>query len=309
MKILVTGAGGFFGKNLVSGLASNHKIIPTYSSSFRQTKKDLAFEIRPDTYWGDILKDIDIVIHLAAKAHIMNKKERNTFDYDSVNNLSSINLAKYASESFVKKFIFISTVKVSGEYSPPHTSLNTSDINRNLDPYSKSKFDAEEGIKKVFSNSNTDLIIIRPPLIYGPGVKGNFRLLINLIKSQIPTPLGSINNKRSLVSSYNFIDFIEHCINFDKKINDTFFVSDGDDISTPELVKLIARSLNKKTRLFNFNIGLLKVFSRMIGKEDQINRLSDNLVIDIDKNHKLLGWKPKFAVSDSLNKMFLVEQE
>ena len=96
------------------------------------------------------MKGIDIVIHLAAKAHIMNKKERNSFDYDSVNNLSSINLAKYASESFVKKFIFISTVKVSGEYSPPHTSLNTSDINRNLDPYSKSKFDAEEGIKKKY---------------------------------------------------------------------------------------------------------------------------------------------------------------
>tara|TARA_B100000900_G_C20586770_1_gene719927 strand:+ start:1827 stop:2756 length:930 start_codon:yes stop_codon:yes gene_type:complete len=309
MKILVTGAGGFFGKNLVSLLASNYKTIPAYSSSFKENKQDLAFEIRPDTDWEEILQDIDIVIHLAARAHIMNKKERNSFDYDSINNLSSINLAKYASESFVKKFIFISTVKVSGEHSPPHTSLNTSDINRNLDPYSKSKFDAEEGIKKVFSNSNTDLIIIRPPLIYGPGVKGNFRLLINLIKSQIPTPLGSINNKRSLVSTYNFIDFIEHCINFDKKINDTFFVSDGDDISTPELIKLIANSLNKKPRLFNFNIGVLKVFSRIIGKEDQINRLSDNLVIDIDKNYRLLGWKPKFAVSDSLNKMFLVEQE
>lgn len=310
MNILVTGAGGFFGKHLVSYLnRTEHTVIPVYRSLVADVKNSLAIDINPNTDWTEYLKGIDIVIHLAAKAHIMNKKERINFDYETINHFSTANLASYVKASNVKKFIFVSTVKVSGESSKPNISLKTSYVNSNLDPYSQSKLNAENSIKEIFTHSNTDLIIIRPPLIYGAGVKGNFKLLIKLIESRLPIPLNSIKNKRSIVSTYNFIDFIMHCISYDKKINDTFFVSDGEYISTPHLIKLIAESLNKKVWLFNFNKKILSFIAKIFKKDDHFRRLSGDLIIDIEKNNNLLGWTPKLTISKSINKMFSVELE
>lgn len=305
MNILVTGASGFVGRKLIPVLiAHNHRV----TALTRNPK------YQPDncrTVIGDISKitdsvfnliDVETVIHLAGRAHVMHDTNINPFlAYQEINVHQSTALAKQAIDAGVKRFIFISSVKVLGEY----TSLNAfseESICVPEDDYGKSKLEAENSLKVIFKGTNTELVIIRPPLIYGAGVKANFKNLIRLCSKPIPLPLGAINNKRSLIYLENLIDLIALCCSHPKAANQTFLVSDDDDVSTTDLIKAIKKGLSKPNLLLSIPQQWLVKLLNLLGKHRLATRLCGDLQIDITKAKTLLNWTPPFTFEQGIQK-------
>lgn len=292
MTCLITGATGFVGKSLCILLEQNKYLIKL--SDQRLSILD----------WSHELLTIDTVIHLAARVHIIKDRSTNPLsDFRNVNVDGTLNLARQAAAAGVKRFIFLSSIKVNGEFTLPNQPFKANEANPQ-DPYGISKHEAEIGLRDIAAETGMEVVIIRPPLIYGAGVKANFASLSRIVKAGMPLPLGSvINNRRSFVSLQNLIDLIITCIDHPKAANQTFLVSDDDDVSTSELIRKIAKAQNVPTRLFPVPIIFLKSLAKVFGKLEIEQRLLGNLQVDITKNKTLLGWQPPYTLEEGLGMM------
>jgi len=242
------------------------------------------------------------VIHLAARVHVMQETHADPLTaFREVNTQGTINLAKQAVAAGVKRFIYLSSIKVNGEKTTT-IPFHADDSANPLDPYAISKFEAEQQLLTLGQETGLEIVIIRPPLVYGPAVKGNFSRLISLVNKSIPLPLAKINNARSLVNIQNLCSLIQVCLDHPKAAGEVFLVSDGEDLSSSELFEKIAQALDKKNRLFYLPKGLLKLLTGIIGRQAEFQRLFDSLQVDISKNQQLLGWQPNVRVMQGIQK-------
>lgn len=267
-------------------------------------------EIGPETDWSDALLGIDSIIHTAARVHVMNDMSINPLlEFRKVNVEGTLNLARQAAKAGVKKFIFLSSIKVNGESTQKGKPFTDSDMPCPEDHYGISKYEAEEGLRLIANNTAMKVTIIRPVLVYGLGVKGNFLSLIRLQKMGFPLPLGAIRNSRSFISLDNLINFIEVCLHHPAADNQTFLVSDGEDISVTQLLQLTALVMNIKSRLIPVPISIIRFGARLLGREIVAARLCGNLQVDISKAQELLGWTPPLSVKDGLMRIYCNKAE
>lgn len=305
--ILVTGGSGFLGAALLRYLTrlGGFSLI----TSLREGRVQLPESIRtftlgnltPDNNWKDVLIDVDVIVHAAARVHVMNEKAVDPLaEFRCVNVDATLNLARQAAAAGVKRFIYISSIKVNGECSKQGAAFTADDTPAPSDPYGISKHEAEMGLRILATQTSMDVVIIRPVLVYGPGVKANFLSMIRWLDRSFPLPFGSVNNKRSLVSLDNLIDLIVTCLAHPSAANQTFLASDGEDVSTTELLRKIARALNKPAVLLPLPVGLLNFMASLVGKGAMARRLFGSLQVDIEKNKRLLGWTPPITLDQGL---------
>jgi len=303
-RVLITGSNGFVGHFLSSYLRENaYDIIYTY----RHLPDEVGGEdnrhfsvgnIDSRTQWQSALNDVDMVVHLAARVHVMQETEADPLSaFRTVNTHGTMNIARQAVQAGVKRFVYLSTIKVNGEQTGK-TSFYADDEPNPRNPYALSKFEAEQQLLALGQETGLEVVIIRPPLVYGPGVKGNFRRLIQLVKKSIPLPLAGINNARSLVNIQNLCAFIESCLSHPGAVGEIFLVSDGQDLSTSELFEQIAVAWGKKSRLFYLPQSWIRVIMQLLGRHSEYQRLFGSLQVDISKNEQLLGWIPEVSVAE-----------
>lgn len=253
------------------------------------------------TSWKDSLDGVDVVIHAAARVHVMNDAEADPLGaFRRVNVEGTLNLARHALKAGVRRFVFISSIKVNGEGTPAGVAYSPQDVPAPADPYGVSKMEAERGLRELAAESGMEVVIIRPVLVYGPGVKANFRSMMNWLDKGIPLPFGSIHNKRSLVALDNLVDLIITCISHPAAADQTFLVSDGDDLSTTQLLHKMASALDRPARLLPIPAWALSGAAVLLGKKSLSNRLCGSLQVDISKTRSLLGWSPIISVDDAL---------
>ena len=306
-RILVTGANGFVGKSLIKKLLDSKKY--EILAATRNENDDFPvgvrhFKVDHLLECNSLLGEVDAIIHLAGRAHVMKEKSTNSLEaYRETNVVVTLDLALQAAMAGVKRFIYISSIKVNGEFTSTGKTFVADDIPAPTDPYGISKLEAEEGLKKIAEKYGIELVIIRPVLVYGPGVKANFASMMSWIAKGLPLPLGSATeNRRSLVSVDNLTDMIEVCINHSAATNQTFLVSDGKDLSTAELLIRVGQALNKPAFLLPFPIILIKFLALLVGRPSIAQRLTGSLQVDISKNLELLGWAPPVEVNDALRR-------
>ncbi len=247
------------------------------------------------------VRDVDVVIHAAARAHVMNETEADPLEvFRIVNTAGTLALARECAQRGVRRFIFISSIKVNGEGTEAGQPYRADDLPSPVDPYGISKHEAERGLQDLATTTGMEVVIIRPPLLYGPGVKGNFLSMMKALNRGWPLPLGAIQNKRSLAARGNLVDLICTCLNHPAAANQIFLVSDGDDLSTTELLRRTAYALGCGPKLIPVPSVLLEVCAAMLGKRHLIRRLCGSLQVDISKTRALLGWNPPIAVDEAL---------
>jgi UDP-glucose 4-epimerase len=310
MTILVTGASGFVGADLCQILvARGYGVRGVFRKTNGVTATHSPFErvgvatIDASTAWSLVLQDVETVVHLAARVHVMSDTSLDPLAaFRLVNTEATLNLACQAAQAGVKRFIFISSVKVNGEETELDQPFNEDDEPRPIDPYGISKMEAEQGLRKIAANTGMEVVIIRPPLVYGPGVKANFAALMRAVQRGWPLPLGAVHNQRSLVALDNLVDFIVTCISHPHAANQTFLVSDGQDLSTTELVRGMAQAAGVPARLLPVPVWALQAGATLLGKGDAVQRLCGNLQVDISKARSLLGWVPPVSVDEGLRR-------
>ena len=302
--ILVSGANGFLGSALLAQLRV--KCVPVRAAVRTATNPNqiVVGDINSSTNWQSALENIDTVIHTAAHVHVMKREGKNTLGlFRETNTEGTLNLARQAAKANVKRFIFISSIKVNGESTLPGKAFTADDKPEPEDPYGISKWEAETKLQQLAAESELEVVIIRPPLIYGPGVKGNFMRLIRWVDSGIPLPLGAVKNKRSLVALDNLVGLILTCIDHPAAANQIFLAGDGEDLSTTELLQRIGRIMDRRIRLIPFPTGLLTFAASVLGQRAIAQRLCGSLQVDISKARSLLGWKPSVPVDEGLRKV------
>ena len=309
MKILLTGATGFIGKALVTELIRQNFIISVAirqkDSLFPNEVKQFVvgdFESNPD--FSTSLAEIDCVIHLAGRAHVIDKAKASLLDeFRKVNTELTLNLAKQAVTARVERFIFLSSIRVNGnQNTQPFLEI---DIPNPQEPYAISKYEAEQGLLKLAKNSSLEVVIIRPPLVYGNNAPGNFGRLIQWAGAKIifPLPLGAVNNVRSLIAIDNLVSFIITCTLHPKAANEIFIISDDDNLSTTQLLKKISTAFNKKVLLLPVPVSWMIFVAKLLGKEADAVRLFSSLVIDSSKARDLLDWHPVTTMDEQLCKI------
>jgi nucleoside-diphosphate-sugar epimerase len=310
MKILVTGAAGFVGAPLVRLLSfQGHQVIgavrvaPLPRDGFSGMELKAMGDIHGSLDWMPHLTGIDAVVHLANRAHVMNESDANPLAlYRSINTDGTLQLARQAAAAGVKRFIFISSVKVNGESTLSGQRFSPTSKNIPSDPYGLSKYEAEQGLKELSLKTGMEVVIIRPPLIYGPGVKANFLKMMRWVEKGIPLPLGSIANQRSLLGIDNLLDFIGVCLSHPKAARHTFLISDDQDVSTTELLKEIASAMHRSSRLLAVPQFVLEKSLILLGQGHIAERLCASLQLDITLAKTLLSWKPPYSFRDQINK-------
>ena len=261
-------------------------------------------ELGANIDWTLALGDIDIVIHTAARVHVMNDSVNDPLaEFRKVNTEGTLNLARQAASKGIKRFIFISSIKVNGESTLHGKPFTADDEPGPEDPYSISKWETEIGLRRLAEETDMEVVVIRPPLVYGPGVKGNFMSLVRWVNAGLPLPLGSAQNKRSMVALDNLVDLIITCVEHPAAANQTFLVGDGEDLSIVELLQQMGKALGKNPRLLPFPVGLLNLAASLLGKKDVAQRLLGSLQVDISKTQTQLGWEPPISVGEGLNRV------
>jgi nucleoside-diphosphate-sugar epimerase len=304
-KVLVTGANGFVGKPLCLALLEQGQTLRAAVRGANRPVENCETvavgELNGQTDWTNALPGIKVVIHLAARVHVMNDTSTDALtEFRRVNVEGTLHLARQAVKVGVQRFIFISSIKVNVEHSDLDKPFTEADIANPQDAYGLSKYEAEQGLLLIAQQTGLEVVIIRPPLIYGPGVKANFKSILHFVKRGIPLPFGNINNKRSFVYLGNLISLIIRCIDHPKAVNQVFLVSDGEDLSTTQLLNECAKALGVKARLLPVPQKLIEFFANLLGKQDMAQRLCGNLQVDISKARHLLSWTPPVSVADGL---------
>jgi len=311
MKVLLTGANGFIGLAVLRRLNEMAGLQPVGALRRNVKLNDAKFvevgDLTKQTNWSFSLAGADAVVHLAARAHVMKDTAANPITaYRAVNVEGSLNLARQAASAGVKRFVFISSVKVNGERTPPGRAFTEVDAPNPQDAYSQSKHEAEQSLRQLSNDTGMELVIIRPPLVYGPGVKANFAALMRAVQRGWPLPLGAVHNQRSLVALDNLVDFIVTCITHPQAAKQTFLVSDGQDLSTSELVRGMAQAAGVRARLLAVPVWALQAGASLLSMGDPAQRLCGNLQVDISKARSLLGWAPPVSVQEGLSRAMLV---
>ncbi len=308
MRFLVTGANGFVGKPLCAELfRRGHAVRATSRSANAESdgfEQTTVGSIDGGTDWSAALSNLDVVIHLAARVHIMKDTAADPFaEFRKVNVAGTLNLARQAAAAGVKRVVFVSSVKVNGEYTSPGHAFTESDLPAPQDAYGVSKHEAELGLRQIAVESGMEVVIIRPPLVCGPGVKANFAALMRAVQRGWPLPLGAVHNRRSLVALDNLLDFIVTCLFHPQAAHQTFLVADGCDLSTTELVCGLARAAGVSARLVPVPVWVLQAGATLLGKGAAVQRLCGNLQVDISKARGLLGWVPPVSVDEGLRRV------
>ena len=305
-RILVTGATGFVGRHLSNVLLSEgHEVLGTTRKDTGATSEtDLRLTTIPDigdyVDWAPALQDVDSVVHLAARVHVMKESAEDPLaTYRRTNVAGTENLLRRAGKHGIKRFVFISTVKVHGDatYGTPYS---TADTLAPTDPYGCSKLEAEELVKRIGAEDGIETVIIRPPLVYGPGVAGNFLRLLRLVDKGIPLPFGLVENVRSLVGVDNLCDLIRECLTNHSAVGKRFLVSDNSDVSTRELVGHIATAMSKRARILPVPPRMISLAAKLVGKSAEASRLLDSLQVDISDTMQTLNWKPPVSLEDGV---------
>jgi nucleoside-diphosphate-sugar epimerase len=306
MNILVTGATGFVGKCLTERLCADGgrvtAAVRTPTDSLPGTARTVAVgDIAQNTDWQEALAGIDVVVHLAARVHVLKDNATDSLeDFRRTNVAGTKRLAEQAAEAGVRRFIFLSSVKVNGEGADsPYSEF---DPPAPLDPYSVSKQEAEEALRCIAAESTMEISIIRPPLVYGPGVGANFLRLCHLVRRGIPLPIAGINNLRSMIYVENLADIITVCIAHPNAAGKTYLVSDGEDVSSPDLIRRVSAALKRPARLLSFPASLLLLSGRLFGMSSEVGRLVGSLQVNSSKVRNELGWKPPFTMEQGLRK-------
>ena len=307
-RVLITGVTGFVGSKLATVIHEKGFVITGAVRSLSESipsfvEQVMVGDIAPNTNWQKSLVSIDVVVHIAARVHVMHDTSSNPLEeFRRINTEATLNLARQAVESGVKRFIYLSSIKVNGEATLQETPFLPDDKFVPTDPYALSKYEAEQELLKIADETQMEIVIIRPPLVYGVGVKANFLSMMKWLYKGIPLPFGAIHNKRSLVALDNLVDLILTCIVHPSAANEVFLVSDGEDLSTTELLNRVAIALGKNPRLLPVNQQLLELGLTMIGKKALAQRLCGSLQVDISKTKKLLNWTPPVKVDEGLRK-------
>jgi len=308
-KVLVTGANGFVGRRLyqtlreagydVRGAVRNEK---NENSLFDYRGLVSIGDIGSGTDWVEAIERIDVVVHLAGRAHVLRETAKDPLaEFRRINVAGTENLAKVAANARVKRFIFISSIGVAGNATSGSPFLEE-DRPRPHNAYAVSKFEAEQVLHRLTQETGLELVIIRPPLVYGPGVGANFLRIMKWLNKGIPLPLGAIHNKRSLVALDNLVDFIIKCVEHPAAAHQTFLVSDGEDLSTTDLLVRMGWAMGKPARLLPIHQKLLETSLRILGKGDLAQQLCGSLQLDISKARSSLGWEPPLSVDEELKR-------
>ena len=303
--VAVTGANGFVGQALMAALPKRG-CQPRALLRSGPTGDAIAIgEIGPDTEWREALSGVDTVIHCAARVHVMKDDAADPLtEFRRVNTEGTRRLAQQAVQIGVKRLVFVSTIKVNGEstpYGPDSSAKFTSlDTPNPGDPYAVSKWEAERSLQEIAASSSLEVVIVRPPLVYGSGVAGNFRSLIDIVRRGVPLPLGLVDNRRSLVALPNLVDLLTVCATHPDAAGETFLVSDDDDLSTPELIRRLARAMGRDARLMPVPPALLRLAGKLSGNSDKVERLIGSLQVDISHTCERLDWRPPVTVNEGL---------
>lgn len=302
--VLLTGSTGFVGTALLSELKNlpDFRVVSVVRSSVSLASDVVVVgNIDGTTDYLSALNGVDVVVHAAARAHIMRDEVADPLaEYRKVNVEGTLNLAKQAVAAGVKRFVYISSIKVNGESTTGLSAFTEADSAKPEDPYGVSKHEAEEGLRLLAEETGLDVVIIRPPLVYGPGVKANFLSLLKLSATALPLPFGSLKNKRSMVYVGNLVDLIVRCIQHPSAVNETFLVSDGDDVSLRSLLTVMRSAMGRSARLVPVPVGLFKLAGALTGKRGMVDRLVGDLQVDSSKARTLLEWVPPFTVSQGI---------
>ena len=311
--VLITGATGFVGSRLAGFLSSQFPNMELRLAVRHQPDElqvpsvlpagsiEVVGDINPHTNWSNALVGVDVVIHLAARVHVMNDVALDPLEeYRNANTLATIHLAEEAAKAGVKRFIYLSSIKVNGEETLPGQSYLEESIPAPIDPYGVSKWEAEQGLEKVCAQTGMEFVIIRPPLIYGPGVKANFQKLMGLVAKGLPLPLGSVHNQRSMLALDNLVSFIVEAISNPLAANQRFLLSDGKDVSTTQLLELLAKGMGKSSWLIPIPTFILRGVAQILGASAAADRLLGSLQIDSSKARQLLQWQPPLSVEEGI---------
>lgn len=304
MNIALTGASGFIGSKLLAQLPEE-SVRTLGRTEVESSPCHFTLDIDKSPDYSECLTSVDCIIHSAARAHIMRDDAADPLEvYRRINVDGTLGLARQAAATGVKRFIFISSIKVNGEETSLGQSFTADDIPAPDDAYGISKFEAEQGLMKIAAQTGMEIVIIRPPLVYGPGVKGNFASLIKLVDKGVPLPLGAIHNKRSLVALDNLVDLIITCIYHPAAANQVFLAGDGQDLSTTELLSAVAKAAGKPSRLIPIPSSFLMLAATLLGKKAVAQRLLGSLQVDISKASDLMEWEPPISVEEGLRHCF-----
>lgn len=302
-RALITGGSGFVGRVLCRELSDRGL---DFVQALRREDEHapvsvVVGEIGPETRWATALSGVDLVVHLAARVHVMRESAVDSLSaFRRVNTEGTLNLARQAVASGVRRFVFVSSVKVNGEGG--QRAYSEEDLPAPEDAYAQSKWEAERGLREIAANSTMEVVILRPTLVYGPGVAANFLRLMQTAKLGLPLPFGRIRNSRSLVFVENLVDFIICCMSHPMASNQVFLVSDGDDLSTPELLRRLGSALHKPAKQIPVPAWLLVFAFSLFGRPDFARRLSGSLQVDISRARTVLGWVPPVTVDDGLRR-------
>ncbi|MCG7933730.1 MAG: SDR family oxidoreductase [Candidatus Thiodiazotropha taylori] len=306
-KILVTGANGFVGTHLCPYLVeqgySVRAALRRQQSGWPFGEQTVVGDISAESDWQPALQGVDSVIHLAGRAHVMRESSDDPLSlFRQVNVAGSLRLAEQAVAAGVRRLVYLSSIKVNGERSLAKP-LAADDPPGPEDAYGQSKWEAEQALKGCLADTDTELVIVRPVLVYGAGVKGNLQSLAHWIRKGVPLPLAGVENRRSLVGIDNLLDFLQLCIEHPAAAGEAFLVADGEDLSTPQLIRMLAQAMGVKAKLFPVPGLMLSLLGRLSGRSAAIDRLCGDLQVDLDKNRRLLGWTAKRTVAAGLRDM------
>lgn len=319
MRVLVTGVTGFVGSTLFRQLASSAGYIPVagvraITSGALQLLEGLPIaeqrwvelgNLAEAAIESDPLVGVEAVVHCAGRTHIMNDKASDRLaEFRAVNLDGTLKLARAAVDAGVRRFIFLSTVKVHGESTLSGRQFSADSPLRPDDPYAISKLEAEHALSGLAAETGLEVVTIRPPLVYGAGAKGNFASLIKLVERGLPLPFGAIHNKRSLIGVHNLVDLIVQCLEHPAAVNQAFLASDDQDVSTTELFMQAARQMGKPARLIPIPAGALRLGAALLGKRAMAHRMLDSLQVDIGKTRRLLGWAPRYSFEEEMGGCF-----
>lgn len=308
--ILVTGATGFVGGTVVRRLLADDQSQSIAVAVRRDDQRwpqrvfpRVMGDLEPSNNWSIALADVSAVVHCAARVHVMADTATDPLEeFRRVNVQGTLNLARQAAVAGVRRFVFISSIKVNGESTQPGHPFTADDAPAPSDAYGISKREAEQGLRELSAQTGMEVVIIRPPLVYGPGVKANFAAMMRWLQRGVPLPLGALHNQRSLVALDNLVDLIVTCMTHPAAANQTFLVSDGEDVSTTELLRRMGQAMNRPARLIPVPASGLKLAATLVGKQDVAQRLCGSLQVDIEKTRQLLGWRAPLTLDQGLKK-------